>query len=261
MSAKGIVVRPVADKIADEVVRRHHYSGKTYYKRRLSLGVFYAGKLEGAMQFGPPLDQRKVMPLVTGTEWQGMMELNRMAFSEALPRNSESRALGVAFRMIRKHRPDIKWVLSYSDATQCGDGAIYRATGFVLTAVKVNSGLYRMPDGVVVTNVGMNTGSGIQRKYGFNKGVESFSVWVKRSGAVRLPGYQLRYIKFLDPAWADRLTVPVIPFSKIPDDAKMYKGEKITRQHVDDPCTPAGTRRCNSDPVAPSLEVPDGTTD
>ena len=52
---------------------------------------------------------------------------------------------------------------------------------------------------------------------------------VKAAGGVIIPGYQLRYLKFLDPAWSTRLTVPVIPFSKIPDDARMVRGEK-TRQ-------------------------------
>ncbi len=224
--AKQIVVRPIERSEADRMVMEHHYSGTTYNKSRLHIGVFYLGRLEGAMQFGPPLDQRKVMPLVAGSEWQGMMELNRMAFSGALPRNSESRALGVAFRVIRAKRPDIKWILSYSDATRCGDGAIYRASGFVLTGIKENNGIYRMPDGVIVTNVGVNTGPALQKKYGFRPGIDSFSVWAARAGAVRLPGYQFRYIRFLDPEWASRLTVPVIPFDQIPDGCRMYRGEK-----------------------------------
>ena len=181
------------------------------------------------MQFGPPLDQRKVMPLVRGSTWQGMMELNRLAFSDELPRNAESRALGVAFRMLRKHRPDIKWILSYSDATQCGDGTIYRAAGFLLTGIKVNSDLWRLPSGEVVTGVGIRTGTALQRRLGYRPGRGSFSAWAASEGLLKLPGYQLRYIKFLDPAWEARLTVPVIPFSKIPDDARMVRGEK-TRQ-------------------------------
>ena len=49
-----------------------------------------------------------------------------MAFSDRLPRNSESRALAIAFKMIRKHYPHIEWVISFADGTQCGDGTIYR---------------------------------------------------------------------------------------------------------------------------------------
>jgi len=46
---------------------------------------------------------------------------------------------------MRKHAPQIKWVISFADATQCGDGTIYRAAGFLLTGLKVNAQLYKFP--------------------------------------------------------------------------------------------------------------------
>jgi hypothetical protein len=227
MSAKDLVVRAITSQEAGRVVRSVHYSGKIVQNSTLHLGVFMAGNLCGAMQFGSPLDRRKVLPLVRGTEWNQMLELNRMAFDERLPRNAESRALGVAFRMLRKHRPDIKWILSFSDATQCGDGVIYRASGFVLTAVNENRGLYRMPNGeacsVVTFSDGLKGGGETKRRHGYVEG-EGASRFMRRVGAKVLPGYQLRYIRFLDPAWVDRLTVPVIPFDQIPPEARMYRG-------------------------------------
>ncbi len=43
------------------------------------------------------------------------------------------------------------------------------------------------------------------------------------------PGYQLRYIRFIDPAYEKRLTVPIIPFSAIDEvGAGMYKGEHVS---------------------------------
>ena len=100
---------------------------------QIHIGVFYGGKLEGAMQFGPSLDKRKLQGLVEGTLWNEFIELNRLAFTDNLPRNSESRALAVAMKLLRKHAPQIKWVVTFADGTQCGDGTIYRAAGFVLT--------------------------------------------------------------------------------------------------------------------------------
>lgn len=45
-----------------------------------------------------------------------------------------------------------------------------------------------------------------------------------------MPGYQLRYVYFIDKKCRERLTVPEIPFSKIDEvGAGMYKGEKITQ--------------------------------
>jgi len=91
------------------------------------------------------LDKRKLIGLVEGTKWNEFIELNRLAFTDTLPRNSESRALGVAMRLLRKYAPQLKWVISFADATQCGDGTIYRAAGFVLTSIKENQQLYTLP--------------------------------------------------------------------------------------------------------------------
>lgn len=143
--AKDIILRPISASEANALVKRVHYSGKVTQNAQIHIGVFYRGNLEGAMQFGPSLDKRKIQNLVRGTLWNEFIELNRMAFTDVLPRNSESRALAIAFRLLRKHAPQLKWVVSFADATQCGDGTIYRAAGFVLTAIKVNGQLYRLP--------------------------------------------------------------------------------------------------------------------
>jgi len=143
--AKDIILRPIAAGEANDLVRRVHYSGKVVQNSQVHIGVFLHGKLEGAMQFGPSLDKRKIQGLVSGTLWHEFIELNRMAFSDALPRNSESRAIAIAMKLLRKHAPQLKWVVSFADATQCGDGAIYRASGFVLTGIKENQQLYTLP--------------------------------------------------------------------------------------------------------------------
>lgn len=144
-TAKDIVLRPISAKDANELVKRVHYSGKVVQNSQLHIGVFLHGKLEGAMQFGPSLDKRKIQGLVSDTGWHEFIELNRMAFTDELPRNSESRAIAIAMKLLRKHAPQIKWVISFADATQCGDGTIYRASGFVLTGIKENAQNYRLP--------------------------------------------------------------------------------------------------------------------
>ncbi|NBX74112.1 MAG: hypothetical protein EBQ89_07415, partial [Alphaproteobacteria bacterium] len=145
--AKRIVVRPIDRPSAEECIRRWHYSGKGIKNAQLHLGAFLDGRLLGAMQFGPSLDKQKLQGLVEGTGWFEFVELNRMAFSDALPRNSESRCLSIAMLLLRKHAPQVKWIVSYADATQCGDGTIYRASGFVLTGIKRNATFWKTLDG------------------------------------------------------------------------------------------------------------------
>jgi hypothetical protein len=213
-SAKDIIVKPITAAAANALVKRVHYSGKVVNNSTLHLGAFLNGKLEGVMSFGSPMDKSKVLPLVKDTSWNNMLELNRMAFSDILPRNSESRAMAIAFKLIKKHYPHIEWILSFSDGTQCGDGTIYRAAGFVLTDIKKNSDCWRLADGTPVVRHGT--------KYKASE--------LRKGGAIRLEGFQLRYIYFLNKDARQRLTVPILPFSKIDEiGASMYKGKSIKR--------------------------------
>jgi hypothetical protein len=224
-TAKDIHVAPISSHDARELVKRIHYSGKVTQNSQLHFGVFLDGKLEGAMQFGPSLDKRKIQGLVSETGWNNFLELNRMAFSDKLPRNSESRALGVAFRLIKKHYPHIEWIVSFADGTQCGDGTIYRASGFVLTSIRTNSTLLLMPDGSIVADKTLNNPNNMGKN-----GRKGSSI-AKENGAKALIGFQLRYIYFLNPEAKSRLTVPILPFSKIDEmGAGMYKGESVTVQ-------------------------------
>jgi hypothetical protein len=164
--AKRIIVKPISAQDANRIVRQLHYSGKVVNNSQLHLGVFLDGKCGGAMQFGPSLDKRKMLGLVTGTLWNEFIELNRMAFADWLPRNGESRALGYAFRFIRKHYPHIKWIVSFADGTQCGDGTIYRASGFVLTGIKENNQIWEAPTGETFNDTSIRPGIGGERESG-----------------------------------------------------------------------------------------------
>jgi hypothetical protein len=167
--------------------------------------------------------------------------LNRMAFGEALPRNSESRALGIALRMLRQHAPHVEWVVTFADGAQCGDGTIYRAAGFVLTSIKRNDQLWSLPAGktaggvTVVSRASMTmqggNGACAQRRdleaAGLmkNTGAASMRSLID-AGAKPIPGHQLRYLFFLNPDARQRLTVPILPFDEIARrGAGMYRGK------------------------------------
>lgn len=206
------------------------------------------GKCGGAMQFGPSLDKRKIQGLVSGTLWNEFLELNRMAFADWLPRNGESRCIGFAMRWIRKTYPWMKWVVSFADGTQCGDGTIYRASGFVLTGIKKNTQVWQAPDaagsrfartsltdnrshsqqaaaGRIVSRVTVTKGNDSAR----GGGGASMRQYID-AGFKPIEGFQLRYIYFIDPSARARLTVPILPFSEIVErGASMYKGKPILR--------------------------------
>tara|TARA_Y100001963_G_scaffold148080_1_gene225357 strand:+ start:364 stop:1149 length:786 start_codon:yes stop_codon:yes gene_type:complete len=240
-SVKDITIKPISSKDASRVIARWHYSGRSVQNSQIHFGAFLGGQCHGAMQFGPSLDKRKIAPLVRGTGWNNFIELNRLAFGEALPKNSESRCLAISFRLFKKHYPHIKWIVSFADATQCGDGAIYRASGFVLTSIRTSKNLGRLPDGTVIHKMTLESNPNKPRNelkgksyFQATGGKYDFKSYLKQVGGVVVPGFQLRYIRFLDPAWRERLTVPEVPFSRISEmGATMRRGERVRSETSD----------------------------
>lgn len=213
--AKEIIIKVIPSTIANPFVKRHHYSGKVVQNSQLHFGAFLDGNLHGVMSYGPSMRKDEIITLVEGTGWSEFIELNRMAFDDYLPRNSESYCIARTIKMIKKNAPQIKWIISFADGTQCGDGTIYRASNFILTGIKVNKQLRINPE----------TNEVMQSMTAYHKGLtKEFKKWQS------VEGFQLRYIYFIDKTYRQRLTVPEIPFSKIDElGAGMYKGEKVTR--------------------------------
>ncbi len=230
--AKKLIVKPISSKDANRIIKSLHYSGKVVANSQLHFGVFMDGKCGGAMSFGCSLDKRKTKGLVSDTGWNDFLELNRMAFADWLPRNGESRCIGYALRYIKKHYPHIEWVVSFADGCQCGDGTIYRASGFCLSGIRENSTLYEFPTGDIIAGMTIeaNWNLPIMKKQCAFVEIEhrqrTRTQW-RKYGAKPIKGFQLRYIYFLNPKAKDRLTVPILPFSKIDEmGAGMYKGKQ-----------------------------------
>jgi hypothetical protein len=235
--AKEIIVKVIPKKLADDFVRKHHYSGKVDPRSSVSFGCFLDGILHGAMQLSASINKTASINLVKNTGWNEFFELARVAFDEHLPANSESRCLSIMMKLVKKNAPHVKWIVSYADGAQCGDGTIYRASGFHLVDIKKNTSMWKMPDGSTECSLVFNPSFGGQslgnkvKKYGKTG---EFSTWsstrfLRSIGAFPVEGFQLKYIYFLDKEKIKDLTVPILPFSKIDEmGAGMYKGKKIT---------------------------------
>lgn len=212
--AKDIIIKIIPPKIANNFVKKHHYSSKVVPNSKLHFGCFLDGKLHGVMQYGSSINKKGTINLVKGTGWNEFIELNRMAFDDYLPKYSESRCIAISFKLIKKNAPHIKWIISFADGTQCGDGTIYRASGFKLVGISKNTALRTNP----------KTGEAMHVIQAHHLMLSSeFRKWKPYKG------YQLKYIYFIDKKMVNNLTKPIIPFSKIDEiGAGMYKGKKIT---------------------------------
>ena len=212
--AKEIIVKVIPAKIANEFVKQNHYSGKVVPNSTLHFGCFLDGKLHGVLSYGPSINKKGTINLVENTGWNEFIELNRMAFDDYLPSNSESRCIAISIKLIKKNAPHIKWVISFADGTQCGDGTIYRASGFNLVGIVDNTALRINP----------KTGEAIHVIQAHHLKISNeFRTWKA------FKGKQLKYIYLIDKN--SKITVPILPFSKIDEmGAGMYKGQRVSLQ-------------------------------
>jgi hypothetical protein len=102
----------------------HHYLHSVPPAFRLALEFLTDDQTRvGAMLLGCP--NARALP---SPPW---LELTRMIFLNEMPRNTESHALGMMRRHVRKWLPDIRMLLAYSDPSVGHTGTVYRADGWV----------------------------------------------------------------------------------------------------------------------------------
>lgn len=221
--AKEIVVKVITSKIANEFVKKHHYSGKVVPNSTLHFGCFLDGKLHGVMSYGNSMDKSKVKLAVKNTGWNEFIELNRMAFDDYLPKYSESRCIAISIKLIKKNAPHIKWIVSFADASQCGDGTIYRASGFKLIGLKKNNQILNW-NGKIIAKKSLDNKNypSVNGKY--------FSRHLIETGQAKpIEGHQLKYIYLIDKKCV--IDKDILDFKEIDKQgAGMYKGEKITME-------------------------------
>ena len=202
MKVKDIKLKVIPSKLANEFVKQYHYSGKVVPNSKLHFGAFYNNVLHGVMSYGTSINKKGTINLVKNTGWNNV-----------LPKNSESRCIAISVKLIKKNAPHIDWIISFADCTQCGDGTIYRASGFSLVGIAKNTALRINPK----TNEKMHI---IQAHH--KKMSHLFKKWKP------IEGYQLKYVYFIDKEKKKDLAVPIIPFSKIKEmGIGMYKGKKL----------------------------------
>ena len=200
---QAIQVKPVPFGTAKAIIEENHYLHSMPGGTCLAFGAFVGPSLLGALILGR--GPRNAATLVAGAEGGDCLTLTRLWLSDDLPRNSESRTIAVVLRSLRQHT-SIKFLLSYADPSQGHVGTIYQATGWLYTGLSSVMPLYDLGDGVARHS----------RSVGHSFGSHSVAHFQRHGVAVKLipQAAKHRYVCFVDPAWRERLLVPVLPYPK-----------------------------------------------
>ncbi len=110
-----------------QLLERYHPHGAGSVTFTFALGVFWNGKLKGVLTYGNPISNVAVHKY--GIRQDESLELRKMWLANELPKNSESRALGIATMLIRKKYPRLKILITYCDSTNTATA--YRGCGWI----------------------------------------------------------------------------------------------------------------------------------
>jgi hypothetical protein len=196
-------VKPISVSVARRLLEREHYLRSLPGGTCLAFGVFIGSSLLGALTFGA--GPTNAYALVKDATPADCLTLTRLWLSDELPRNSESRVLGVVLRSLTRHTR-IKFLVTYADPAQEHLGIIYQATGWLYTGLSQAMPLYDVGDGKLRHS----------RSLSHAYGTHSVQHFARHGVEVKLAPQSAkhRYPYFLAPSWQHRLGVPQLPYPK-----------------------------------------------
>ena len=169
----------------------------------MAFGVFFGHRLKGALALGVgPVNAFK---LVEGARPEDCLTLARFWMADELPKNGESRAIGVVLRALRRHT-ELKFLVTYADPAQGHQGTVYMASNWAYTGLSQATPLLDLGVGVA------RHSRTVSQAYG----THSLRRLARDGSNVRLvpQAAKHRYLYVLDPTWHERLRVPVLPYPK-----------------------------------------------
>ena len=121
-------IEKISCKQAKEYIIQNHYSHGCHNAPSPCYGLFDEDKLIGVLMFATPCSEA-VRASVFGIEYKKhVIELHRLHILDVTPRNTESWFISRCLKLLRKDKPDIHGVISFSDTTEGHSGIIYQAT-------------------------------------------------------------------------------------------------------------------------------------
>lgn len=190
-------------KAARRLIEEHHYLHSMPGGTQIAFGVLSQRKLHGVIVLG--VGPFNAYQLVEGARPEDCLTLTRYWLSDELPRNSESKVLGIVLRNLKKHT-ELKFIVTYADPEQGHIGTIYMGANFVYTGLSSVASRYDLGDGVRRHS----------RSLAHAFGTHSIRHFEKHGMQVKVipQSPKHRYIYFLDPTWKASLKPTSLPYPK-----------------------------------------------
>lgn len=204
---ENFYIKEINREIANKYVKENHYSKKVYSATYIHLGLYINSVFSGVLQFGYAMNPASQSSVVSGTNIDEYLELNRMVLDDGAERNSESRAISYAIKYIKRKYRKIKWIQSFADE-RCGKfGIVYQAANFSYYGEHTN--IFWELDGEFYHNIHATVAEGTSRYYGKSEYLQK-NISMAKKHVLR----QFRYIYFINKKYKDRCLYKELPYPK-----------------------------------------------
>ncbi len=203
---KDLWVAPTPHRVARDLCRKHHYLRSYPGGALVNFGVFVGDLLLGVAVLG--VGPSNLHRLFRDANPREVVCLSRLWLDDRLGRNSESRTLGIILRHLRRHQSTIKAIVAYSDPSAGHSGTIYRAAGFLYLGESDVMPLFRLPDGTVHHSRSLSHAFGTHSRTYFQ--AHGVALELVPQAAKHI------YVALIDLSWRNRLTRPVLPYTRGP---------------------------------------------
>ena len=113
---------------AKRYIQENHYSHGSHNGPSPCYALYDGNNMIGCLMFATPCSEA-VRASVFGEDYKdSVTELHRLHILDCTPKNTESWFISRCLKLLKKDKPQIKAVLSFSDTTQGHNGTIYKAT-------------------------------------------------------------------------------------------------------------------------------------
>ena len=209
--SESFYVKEIDRNLANDVIVKNHYSKKTYNGTYINLGLFENNVLNGVLQYGYAMNPASCSSVVSNTEMNEYLELNRMWLSDEINvKYPESQAISMSISYIKKKYPKIKWIQSFADERCGGFGIVYQACSFSYYGEHTST--FWELDNIVYHNTSMTVSKKSQR-YKNNVGGCQY-LQINKEKAIQHDLRQFRYIKFLDQREKKKCLLKEQPYPK-----------------------------------------------
>lgn len=200
-------MRLIARDVANDIIRRNHYSRTVFPNSLEHMGVFIGPDMVGVLQWGQAMNPASGSSIVPGLTVDRWRELNRMWVDDVAPRNTESRAISYSIKLLRRRIPGLAMLQSFADERCGGLGVVYQACSFGFYGEHTST--FWELDGEVFHNIAMTVKD--PERAGR---VRAAKLQANKDRAIRMDLRQFRYLRFLSTDAAKACTLTRQPYPK-----------------------------------------------